>query len=108
MKSSNIRTEEVLKLEKNIAGLKNEIDRTCKKIGRDMKSITIIAATKYASAEQVSTVSSLGLNNFGENRAEQLEEKYSKVKKESIWHFIGHLQRRKVKVVVPRVDTFNR
>jgi len=104
MNSSKTAAGESYKLEKNINDLKNEIKSTCKKIGRDMRDITIIAATKYASAEQVDLVSGLGLNNFGENRADQLKEKYSMAKKESIWHFIGHLQSRKVKIVVPLVD----
>jgi pyridoxal phosphate enzyme (YggS family) len=92
------------KLEKNITDLKNEIYRTCRKTGRNMEDIKIIAATKYASAEQVGIISGLGIKDFGENRTEQLEEKYSMAKEGSIWHFIGHLQRRKVKIVVPRVD----
>ena len=77
MNSSKTAAGESYKLEKNINDLKNEIKSTCKKIGRDMRDITIIAATKYASAEQVDLVSGLGLNNFGENRADQLKEKYS-------------------------------
>ncbi len=104
MKSRKILTEEKYKIEKNITSLKNEIYRTCRKTGRDMEDVKIIAATKYASAEQVSIISGMGIKNFGENRAEQLEEKYSMAGVDSIWHFIGHLQRKKAKIVVPRVD----
>ena len=92
------------KLKRNINNLKDEMDKICKKIGRSSKDISIIAATKYASAGQVKLIYNLGLRNFGENRADELEEKYDAVEKDSIWHFIGHLQSRKVKNVVPLVE----
>ena len=97
-------TEEEYRLNKNITDLRNEIYGICKKTGRNMEDITIVAATKYASAGQVRIISGLGIKDFGENRAEQLKEKYSAAGAGSRWHFIGHLQRRKAKIVVPRVD----
>ena len=103
VKSRKIMTEE-RRLEKNISDLRNEIYKTCRRTGRNIKDIKVIAATKYASVEQVGIISSLGIKNFGENRAKELEEKYSMAGVDSKWHFIGHLQRRKAKTVVPRVD----
>ncbi len=94
----------VFKLKENITGLKNDINSICKKTGRNVEDITIVAATKYASAEQINLVYGMGLKNFGENRADQLEEKYNIVEKGAIWHFIGHLQSRKIKIVVPKVE----
>jgi pyridoxal phosphate enzyme (YggS family) len=104
MKSSDSLIGETDRLKRNINNLKNEIEIICKKIGRSSGEISIIAATKYASAGQVKLVYNLGLKNFGENRADQLEEKYSMVKGDSVWHFIGHLQSRKAKIVVPLVE----
>ncbi len=92
------------KISENINNLRKEIYSTCREAGRDINDINIIAATKYASAEQVRLISRLGIKDFGENRAEELKEKYNMAKKDSIWHFIGHLQRRKAKIVVPLVD----
>ena len=92
------------RLRRNIDNLKKEIDAVCKKIGRDSRDIKIIAATKYASAGQVKSVYNMGIRNFGENRADQLEEKYNAIKGGPLWHFIGHLQSRKIKVVVPLVE----
>ena len=97
-------TEEERRLGKNISYLRNEIYKTCRRTGRNIKDIKVIVATKYASVEQVGIISSLGIKNFGENRAKQLEEKYGMTGVDSKWHFIGHLQRRKAKIVVPRVD----
>src|SRR4030043_237288 len=84
------------RLRRSIDNLKKEIELTCKKIGRESRDITIVAAVKYASAGQVKSVYDLGIKNFGENRADQLEEKYNSVKGGPIWHFIGHLQSRKL------------
>ena len=97
-------SEQEQRLRENIKYLKKEIYNTCSEAGRDVDDVTIIAATKYASAEQVRLLSGLGVEDFGENRAEELREKYDMAQKNSVWHFIGHLQRRKVKIVVPRVE----
>jgi pyridoxal phosphate enzyme (YggS family) len=99
-----IMTEQEHRLRENISSLKKEIYNACKEAGRDANDITVVAATKYASAEQVRLISGLGIRDFGENRAEELKEKYHMAGKDSVWHFIGHLQSRKVKIVVPRVD----
>lgn len=96
--------KETEELKRNINNLKKEIDAICRKIGRDNSDIKIIAASKYASAGQVKSVYDLGIRDFGENRADQLEEKYNAVKGDLLWHFIGHLQSRKIKVVVPMVE----
>jgi len=92
------------RLRRNIDNLKKEIELTCKRIGRESRDITIVAAAKYASAGQVKSVYDLGIINFGENRADQLEEKYNAIKGGPVWHFIGHLQSRKIKIVVPLVE----
>ncbi len=104
MKNTQNLTEEINKLKSNIINLKKEIENTCMRTGRSTGDITIIAATKYASPQQVKLIYDLGIKNFGENRADQLAEKYSVTKKDSIWHFIGHLQSRKIKTVVPLVE----
>lgn len=92
------------RLKNNIVNLKKDIENTCKKAGRDISKVTIVAATKYASPEQVKLIYKLGINNFGENRAEELKEKYSATGGDAVWHFIGHLQTRKAKKVVPLVE----
>ena len=97
-------TEEGKRLERNINKLREEIEKTCRKIGRSAPDITIIVATKYASSQQVKLIYKLGINNFGENRADELMEKYNVTEGDSVWHFIGHLQSRKIKTVVPLVE----
>jgi PLP dependent protein len=89
---------------RNIKKLKNEIGQACKLSGRSPDSILIIAASKYADGEQLKQILELGINHFGENRAEELLKKYDIIGDNAIWHFIGHLQSRKVKIVVPIVE----
>jgi PLP dependent protein len=92
------------KLESNINNLRKEIEKICKKTGRNTSEIRVIAATKYVSALEVRMINKFGINNFGENRASELVEKHNATGEDSVWHFIGHLQSRKVKIVVPLVE----
>jgi pyridoxal phosphate enzyme (YggS family) len=88
----------------NIAQLTEEVNQACRTYKRDPGSIKIIAASKYADARQIIEASECGIRYFGENRAEDLEEKYSIVGNRVTWHFIGHLQSRKAKAVVLIAD----
>ena len=88
----------------NIIQLKNQIEKACEKSGRDPGEVTIIAATKYTGPAGVKLISELGIDNFGENRSDELLEKKENTKREAIWHFIGHLQSRKARDVVPLVE----
>ncbi|MDD3776922.1 MAG: YggS family pyridoxal phosphate-dependent enzyme [Actinomycetota bacterium] len=84
--------------------LKEKVAQACLKAGREPQEVTIIAATKYAEAESIQEIIDCGIINLGENRAQDLVEKASLVKKDAVWHFIGHLQSRKAKIVVPLVE----
>jgi pyridoxal phosphate enzyme (YggS family) len=92
------------KYKRNIYDLRQNIEKVCRKAGRNPGEILLVAATKYADAEQVNLISELGLKDFGENRADQLVEKYNHLRARKRWHFIGHLQSRKAKIVVPLVE----
>ncbi|HAJ94599.1 MAG TPA: YggS family pyridoxal phosphate-dependent enzyme [Actinobacteria bacterium] len=92
------------KYKNNIDGLKKKIGQICKNIGRNPREITIIAATKYADAKSVDIIRELGIMDLGENRADELTRKSMYVDKEARWHFIGHLQSRKARDVVPIVE----
>jgi len=89
---------------KNISGLKRQVRETCARCGRDPSEVTIIAATKYAGIDGVRAISELGISHFGENRSDELLRKKEHISKDAVWHFIGHLQSRKAKDVVPAVD----
>ena len=61
--------------------------------------VTIVAATKYASLQEMAVLAEVGLEVVGENRAQDLERKHAEYGDAFRWHFIGHLQSNKVKVV---------
>ena len=61
--------------------------------------VTIVAATKYVSVEELAVLAEAGIEVVGENRAQDLEAKHAVHGDAFRWHFIGHLQSRKAKVV---------
>ena len=66
--------------------------------------VTIVAATKYVSVEDLGVLADAGIDVVGENRAQDLEAKHERYGDAFRWHFIGHLQSRKAKVVNETCD----
>ena len=62
-------------------------------------AVTIVAATKYVSVEELAVLAEAGIEVVGENRAQDLEAKHVVYGDAFRWHFIGHLQSRKAKTV---------
>jgi PLP dependent protein len=61
--------------------------------------VTVVAATKYVSVQDMAALADAGVEVVGENRAQDLEEKHAIYGDAFRWHFIGHLQSRKAKIV---------
>src|SRR3954451_12973407 len=61
--------------------------------------VTVVAATKYVSVDDMAALAEAGVEVVGENRAQDLEAKHATYGDAFRWHFIGHLQSRKTKVV---------
>jgi PLP dependent protein len=61
--------------------------------------VTVVAATKYVSLEEMAVLAEAGVEVVGENRAQDLEAKHARYGDAFRWHFIGHLQSRKAKIV---------
>jgi PLP dependent protein len=62
-------------------------------------SVTVVAATKYVSLDEMAALAEAGVEVVGENRAQDLEAKHARYGDAFRWHFIGHLQSRKAPVV---------
>jgi hypothetical protein len=62
-------------------------------------SVTVVAATKYVSVKDMAVLAEAGIEVVGENRAQDLERKHAEYGDSFRWHFIGHLQSNKAKVV---------
>ena len=71
------------------------------KIGDDVK---LIAVSKYNTNEEVLEAYEAGQRDFGENKVQDLEDRKDQLPNDIKWHFIGHLQRNKVKFIAPYID----
>lgn len=67
------------------------------------KNVTLVAVSKTKSVEEILELYHLGQRDFGENYVQELIEKYQLLPKDIRWHFIGHLQTNKVKLIAPFV-----
>jgi hypothetical protein len=84
----------------NIKHLKERIDIKCAEIGRNSQEIRLIAVSKFFGVDAINEANRLGIDNFGENKAQELRDKYEILGDKITWHFIGTLQRNKVKYAV--------
>jgi uncharacterized pyridoxal phosphate-containing UPF0001 family protein len=76
--------------------IRARLDRVQAEVGA---GVTVVAATKYVSVEDMAALAEAGVEVVGENRAQDLEAKHAAYGDAFRWHFIGHLQSRKAKVV---------
>lgn len=90
-------------LEERYAAVVKEFQETCGRLGREAEMPTLIAVSKNFPAEDVRKLFDLGHRHFGENRAQELIEKQPVLPQEIQWHFIGRLQRNKVKYIIDKV-----
>jgi len=70
---------------------------------READEVRILVASKYYTLEQMAALAGAGVELLGENKAEDLVRKQDEFGDDFEWHFIGHLQRRKARDIVPRV-----
>ncbi|OME53486.1 YggS family pyridoxal phosphate-dependent enzyme [Paenibacillus odorifer] len=87
-------------LQERIAEVEERVARACAASGRDRNDVKVIAVTKYASLEMVSSVLEAGLEHIAESRWQDAEHKWKVLGDKGTWHFIGHLQTNKVKDVI--------
>ena len=87
----------------NLAKIRDKIKIAANKSARDEKEITLIAVTKTYSPNAINEAIDCGVTDIGENKVQEIVEKYDKVKPVR-WHLIGHLQTNKVKYIIDKVD----
>ncbi|MBM4165731.1 MAG: YggS family pyridoxal phosphate-dependent enzyme [Ignavibacteria bacterium] len=92
----------------NVRSVKENIASICKRTGRNPNEITIVAVTKTFPKEIILEVLQTNLFDIGENFVQELREKKEQIHDERIrWHFIGHLQRNKVKYIAPWISVIH-
>ncbi|EGK13192.1 YggS family pyridoxal phosphate-dependent enzyme [Kroppenstedtia eburnea] len=82
--------------------VRENIQKACGRAGRNPAEVNVIAVTKYVDVETTRRVLDVGLTDIGESRAQEAVPKWEQLGERGVWHFIGHLQRNKVKAVVGR------
>jgi hypothetical protein len=87
-----------------VAEVRERIGAAARRAGRDPADVTLVAATKTVDADRIAAALSAGIVDVGENRAQELLEKAPKLADRAPrWHFLGALQRNKVRSLVPWV-----
>ena len=87
-------------IKENLAYVENEIQRACQNCGRAREDVTLIAVSKTKPVSDLRVAYDLGIRVFGENKVQELVDKYEALPKDIKWHMIGHLQRNKVKYII--------
>jgi pyridoxal phosphate enzyme (YggS family) len=87
----------------NLAQVREEIATAAASAGRDPGEVEVLAATKYVAVGDLPVLAEAGIELVGENRAQDLAAKVDAHGELFMWDFIGRLQSRKVKAVVPHV-----
>lgn len=85
----------------NVAEARERIAQAAALAGRDPGAVELLAAVKYVPLESIGVLAQAGLTLLGENRAQDLEAKAAAHPNQFTWDFIGHLQSRKVRQIVP-------
>ena len=73
-------------------------------LNRNLNDVTLIAVSKNFGPEHVQEAYNAGIRNFGENKAQELRDKYLNLSIKPVWHFIGHLQKNKIKYIIDKVE----
>ena len=86
----------------NLAKVEKKVCAACERAGRRRDEVTLIAVSKTKPVSMIEELLPGGTRDFGENKVQELCEKYEQLPKDIRWHLIGHLQRNKVKYVVDK------
>ena len=90
-------------VDENLAAIRARIDAARERSGG--REVTLLAAVKYTDTEHINYLHSLGVNDIGENRVQQLLEHWEALDRENLRvHFIGTLQKNKVKYIIDKVS----
>ena len=91
-------------LRENLQEVEQRIADACRRAGRKREEVTLIAVSKTKPAEMLKEAYDLGVRVFGENKVQELTEKYDLLPDDIRWHMIGHLQTNKVKYLIGKTE----
>ena len=87
----------------NLKQTQNNIAEAAKKSGRTSDDILLVAVSKTKPLSALQEAYNVGIRDFGENKVQELCDKYDQLPKDIRWHMIGHLPRNKVKYLIGKV-----
>lgn len=90
-------------LKENLLDVKEKIRLACERAGRNPDEVTLIAVSKTKPLSDIEELILCEQMEYGENKVQELVDKYEHVSKPVNWHLIGHLQTNKVKYIVDKV-----
>lgn len=93
----------VERIRENVRAVRAEIERAAVRVGRDPGEVEVLAAVKYLPVDELPVLAQAGVTLVGENRAQQLQAKASAYGDLFTWDFIGALQSKHVRLIVPHV-----
>ncbi len=89
-------------VKENLEKVHENIKKACEKAGRDPKEVTLISVSKTKPIPMLEEAYTAGSRDFGENKVQEIIDKYPQLASDIRWHMIGHLQRNKVKYIIDK------
>lgn len=89
-------------IRENLEQVRKNIEEACREVGRDPSEVTLIAVSKTKPVPLLREAYDAGARCFGENKVQEIMDKYPQLPEDIQWHMIGHLQRNKVKYIVDK------
>ena len=90
-------------LKDNLEQVEERIQSACRRAGRSRDEVTLVAVSKTKPVAMLREAYDLGIRIFGENKVQEIRDKYEEMPSDTEWHMIGHLQTNKVKYIVDKV-----
>ena len=87
-------------IKENISQVLENIKTACEKSGRNPEEVTLVAVSKTKPVAMLKQAYEAGSRDFGENKVQEIMDKYPQLPSDIRWHMIGHLQRNKVKYII--------
>lgn len=86
----------------NLEQVRKNIEEACRAVNRDPGEVTLISVSKTKPVSMLQEAYDAGSRDFGENKVQEIMDKYPQLPSDIRWHMIGHLQRNKVKYIVDK------
>lgn len=90
-------------VKENLSIVEQNIQKACARSGRDRSEVQLIAVSKTKPVEMLREAYDCQIRDFGENKPQEIREKFLHLPEDIRWHMIGHLQRNKIKYIIDKV-----